>query len=169
MRSKKILFYKFRLRVLDACAAPGGKIAHLLELRPDAQVLALDVDARRVACIQDNLTRLALHAQVQVADAARPDDWWDGQPFDAILLDAPCSALGISRRHPDARWLRRESDIAQLARMQTRLLEALWPLLAVGGRLLYVTCSVFDAEGQAQITRFLQRRPQARQIGRAHV
>ncbi|MGP1517753.1 MAG: 16S rRNA (cytosine(967)-C(5))-methyltransferase RsmB [Ottowia sp.] len=151
-----------RLRVLDACAAPGGKTAHLLELRPDAQVLALDVDARRAARIQDNLTRLALHAQVQVADAARPDDWWDDQPFDAILLDAPCSASGISRRHPDARWLRRESDIAQLARMQTRLLEALWPLLAVGGRLLYATCSVFDAEGQAQITRFLQRRPQAR-------
>ncbi len=143
------------LRVLDACAAPGGKTAHLLELRPDAEVLALDVDAARGERIRANLARLGLAADVRVADAARPAEWWDGQPFDAVLLDAPCSASGISRRHPDARWLRRESDIAQLAATQQRLLAALWPLLKPGGRLLYATCSVFRAEGQEQLDRFL--------------
>ena len=135
-----------RLRVLDACAAPGGKTAHLLE-RADLDLLAIDVDGQRCERVRDNLRRLGLQAEVRVADAGRVADWWDGRPFDAILLDAPCTASGIVRRHPDVRWLRRPSDVAQLADTQARLLEALWPLLAPGGRLLYATCSVFRAEG----------------------
>jgi 16S rRNA (cytosine967-C5)-methyltransferase len=143
-------------RVLDACAAPGGKTAHLLELA-DLDVLALDADAQRLARVQDTLDRLHLQATLRAGDARRPDTWWDGRPFDAILLDAPCSASGIVRRHPEIRWLRRPQDIATLARLQAALLDALWPLLAPGGRLLYATCSVFKAEGQAQIDAFLQR------------
>lgn len=148
------------LRILDACAAPGGKTAHLLE-RADADVVALDVDPERCQRITQTLGRLGLQARVLAADAARPADWWDGQPFDAILLDAPCTASGIVRRHPDVRWLRRESDIAALAQAQARLLEALWPLLAPGGRLLYCTCSVFRAEGEARIGSFLAHNTQA--------
>jgi 16S rRNA (cytosine967-C5)-methyltransferase len=142
--------------VLDACAAPGGKTAHLLE-RADLDVLALDADAQRLARVADTLARLRLHATLRAADARQPATWWDGRPFDAILLDAPCSASGIVRRHPDIRWLRRPDDIAALARVQTELLDALWPLLATGGRLLYATCSIFHAEGQDQIDAFLQR------------
>ena len=141
-------------RVLDACAAPGGKTGHLLELGLP-QVSALDVDAGRCERIGQNLARLGLSAEVLVADAARPDLWWDGKPLDAILLDAPCTASGIVRRHPDVRWLRRESDIAQLAVLQKKLLQALWPLLAPGGRLLYCTCSLFLAEGTEQVQTFL--------------
>jgi 16S rRNA (cytosine967-C5)-methyltransferase len=147
-------------RVLDACAAPGGKAAQLLELA-DIDLLALDADPLRLARVHDTLRRLGLAAQLQVGDAGEPAPWWDGRPFQAILLDAPCSASGIVRRHPDVRWLRRPGDIAALARTQARLLDALWPLLAAGGRLLYCTCSVFKAEGQEQIDAFLQRRPDA--------
>jgi 16S rRNA (cytosine967-C5)-methyltransferase len=143
------------LRILDACAAPGGKTAHLLELHPAAQVTALDVDPRRCERITQNLQRLGQQARVLAADAGDPAAWWDGQRFDAILLDAPCTASGIGRRHPDVRWLRRESDITQLAAIQSRLLQALWPLLQPGGRLLYCTCSVFRAEGQQQIETFV--------------
>jgi 16S rRNA (cytosine967-C5)-methyltransferase len=143
------------LRILDACAAPGGKTAHLLELAPDAQVLALDVDPLRCERIQDNLGRLGLAGQVRTADAGEPASWWDGQPFDAILLDAPCTASGIVRRHPDVRWLRRESDIAALAAQQARLLQALWPLLRPQGQLVYCTCSVFRAEGDERIAAFV--------------
>jgi 16S rRNA (cytosine967-C5)-methyltransferase len=142
------------LRILDACAAPGGKTAHILELA-DARLLALDVDPARCARIDDNLRRLGLAAEVRAADAAQPAAWWDGEAFDAILLDAPCTASGIVRRHPDVRWLRRESDIAQLAAQQARLLEALWPLLAPGGRLVYCTCSVFRDEGERRIETFV--------------
>ena len=142
------------LRVLDACAAPGGKTAHLLEIS-DAAVTALDVDPVRCERIRDTLRRIGLRAEVLAADAAQPSAWWDGVPFDAILLDAPCTASGIVRRHPDIRWLRRESDIAQLAAQQARLLDALWPLLAVGGRMLFCTCSVFRAEGEAQMQTFV--------------
>lgn len=143
-------------RVLDACAAPGGKTAHLLELA-DLEVLALDHDAARLARVAETLDRLGLQARLVAADAGDPAAWWDGKAFDAILLDAPCSASGVVRRHPDVRWLRRASDIAALARSQARLLDALWPLLAPGGRLLYCTCSVFKAEGEAAIDAFLQR------------
>ncbi len=147
-------------RLLDACAAPGGKTAHLLEAA-EAQVLALDVDAQRCERITQNLSRLGLQARVQAADAAQVEAWWDGQQFDGILLDAPCTASGIVRRHPDVRWLRRASDVAQLARQQARLLEALWPLLKPGGQLVYCTCSVFQAEGQAQVETFLARHKDA--------
>ena len=150
-------------RVLDACAAPGGKTAHLLE-RADIDLLALDSDARRLARVQETLTRLRLPAagssaavRLQAADARQVASWWDGRPFDAILLDAPCTASGIVRRHPDVRWLRRPDDIHALAAIQRELLEALWPLLAPGGRLVYATCSIFKAEGQQQIDAFLQR------------
>lgn len=149
------------LRVLDACAAPGGKTAHLLELSA-AEVTALDIDPLRCQRITDNLARLGLQARVQAADAGRPEAWWDGRPFDAILLDAPCTASGIVRRHPDVRWLRRESDVAQLAAQQARLLQTLWPLLKPGGRLLYCTCSVFRAEGEEQVQAFLAHNTRAR-------
>lgn len=147
-------------RILDACAAPGGKTAHLLE-RTDATVIALDVDPKRCQRIHDNLQRLGLASEVIAADAALPAAWWDGRAFDAILLDAPCTASGIVRRHPDVRWLRRESDVAQLVKVQARLLEALWPLLKPGGRLVYATCSVFRAEGVDQVRAFLARHTDA--------
>ncbi len=143
-----------RPRVLDACAAPGGKTAHLLELA-DCDVTALDVDALRCERIQQTLQRLGVGARLITADAGNLETWWDGRPFDAVLLDAPCSASGIVRRHPDVRWLRRESDIEQLATIQARLLQALWKVVKPGGRLLYSTCSVFKAEGQEQIETFL--------------
>ena len=147
-------------RVLDACAAPGGKTAHLLELA-DLDVTALDADPERLARVNDTLQRLGLKARTVAADASQPQSWWDGQAFDAILLDAPCSASGIVRRHPDVRWLRRETDIAALARTQDAILNALWPLLKPGGHLLYCTCSVFKMEGQDRIDAFLQRTPDA--------
>lgn len=143
-------------RVLDACAAPGGKTAHLLELA-ELDLLALDSDPVRLKRVQETLNRLGLQAQVAAADARDPRAWWDGRPFDAILLDAPCSASGIVRRHPDIRWLRRAEDIIALAQVQAQMLDALWPLLAPGGRLLFATCSVFRAEGSQQTDAFLQR------------
>lgn len=147
-----------QLNLLDACAAPGGKTAHMLELA-DAHVLALDIDPARCDRIQQTLDRLGLNAQVVVADAREPDRWWPAHAkrelFDGILLDAPCTASGIVRRHPDVRWLRRESDIEQLAVVQAAMLSLLWPLVKLGGRLLYCTCSVFRAEGEQQIQTFL--------------
>ncbi|MCB1996149.1 MAG: 16S rRNA (cytosine(967)-C(5))-methyltransferase RsmB [Rhodoferax sp.] len=147
-------------RVLDACAAPGGKTAHLLEMRPDLDLLALDSDPQRLTRVQDTLGRLHLNGpnlHLVTADARDTARWWDGRPFDAILLDAPCTASGIVRRHPDVRWLRRPDDVHNLVRIQAQLLDALWPLLAPGGRLLYATCSLFKAEGTQQIDAFLQR------------
>jgi 16S rRNA (cytosine967-C5)-methyltransferase len=143
-------------RILDACAAPGGKTAHLLEI-VDCEVVALDIDAARCDLIHQNLNRVGLSAKVLVADAAKPETWFDTRTdalFDAILLDAPCTASGIVRRHPDIRWLRRETDIAQLAEIQRHLLETLWKLVKPGGRLLYCTCSVFKAEGHDQVVLF---------------
>ncbi|KAB7627244.1 16S rRNA (cytosine(967)-C(5))-methyltransferase RsmB [Alkalilimnicola sp. S0819] len=150
-------------RVLDACAAPGGKTCHLLERQPElAELVAVELDPLRMPRIQENLARLELHAKLVEGDAARPADWWDGRPFERILLDAPCSATGVIRRHPDIKWLRRADDIPRLAALQEKLLEALWPLLAEGGRLLYATCSVLPVENSEQIQRFLTRHPEAR-------
>jgi 16S rRNA (cytosine967-C5)-methyltransferase len=144
-------------RLLDACAAPGGKTAHLLERAgADAQVLALDVDGARLKRVRDNLDRLGLQAQTQRADAARPDTWATPElRFDGILLDAPCSASGIVRRHPDIPWLRRPEDLAALAAQQRALLQGLWPRLKPGGFLLYCTCSVFKIEGEEQVQTFV--------------
>lgn len=141
--------------VLDACAAPGGKTAHVLERQPDlAGMVALDVEAKRLERVEENLERLQLSAQVVVGDAAKPDTWWSGKQFDRIMLDAPCSASGVIRRHPDIKLLRRDSDIDQLAQLQSEILKALWPLLKPGGMLLYVTCSVLPRENVEQLQRF---------------
>lgn len=150
-------------RVLDACCAPGGKTAHLLERVDDLALLALDSDAQRLQRVQDNLQRLRLQAQVLAADAAKPTVWWDGRPFDRILLDAPCSGTGVIRRHPDIKWLRRDSDIPRMAELQQRLLRALWPLLAPGGVLLYATCSILKAEGEEVVRQFLATHADARE------
>ena len=144
-------------RVLDACAAPGGKAAHLAERDPSLRILALDVDSRRVRRMQDGFARLKLDIEAAAADATRPDTWWDGVPFDAILLDAPCSATGIVRRQPDVLLHRRETDIAALVDAQATLLDAAWPMLAAGGTLLYATCSILREENAAQVEAFLAR------------
>jgi 16S rRNA (cytosine967-C5)-methyltransferase len=144
------------LRVLDACAAPGGKTAHLLELQPTVKCIAVEYDAQRSKVIHENLKRLNLSAKVIVGDAGAPDKWWDGELFDRILLDAPCSATGVIRRHPDIKLLRRESDIETLAVEQLRLLEAIWPLLKKGGVLLYATCSIFPQENADVVQRFME-------------
>ena len=156
------------LRLLDACAAPGGKTSHLLEWAAKrhipVEVIALDVDAKRCEIIEENLARLGLKARIMARDAGEPQSWHDGQPFDGILLDAPCTASGIVRRHPDIPWLRRDSDIANLAEQQQRLLHALWPLVKPGGVLLYCTCSVFKAEGSAQIDSFVTHHTDAQSL-----
>lgn len=153
------------LRVLDACAAPGGKTAHLLELLPDgADLTAIEIDSGRAADIDTTLGRLGLGATVVVGDASDPRDWWDGRTFDRILLDAPCSASGVIRRHPDIKHLRRPDDVPALVERQAALLDALWPLLAPGGRLLYVTCSVLAAENDGVVRPFLERQRDAREV-----
>jgi 16S rRNA (cytosine967-C5)-methyltransferase len=149
--------------VLDACAAPGGKSTHIAELS-DVELLALDSDAERLARVRQNFDRLRVaspRVQVVAGDAGDASQWWDGRPFDRILADVPCTASGIVRRHPDVKWLRRESDIARFVAQQSRILDALWPRLAAGGLLLYVTCSVFDAENEGQIAAFVTRHPEA--------
>lgn len=143
-------------RVLDACAAPGGKTGHILE-RGDVDLVALDADAARLVRVQENLDRLGLAATLIEGDAARPDAWWDGRPFDRILADVPCSASGVVRRNPDIKWLRRPDDIAQFSAQQAVMLEALWRLLAPGGTLLYATCSIFHEENEGQVRAFLTR------------
>ncbi len=156
-------------RVLDACAAPGGKAAHLLERVPGLRLTALDVDERRLRRVHDTLARLGLagDAVLKAADAAEPAAWWDGVPFDAILLDAPCSATGVVRRQPDILLHRRPADLEALLEAQARLLDALWPLLAPGGALVYATCSILKDENESQIERFLKRWPDARVQGLA--
>ena len=144
-------------RVLDACAAPGGKAAHLAERDPSLRITALDVDPRRVRRMRDAFVRLKLDIEAAAVDATRPDTWWDGVPFDAILLDAPCSATGIVRRQPDVLLHRRETDIAALVDAQATLLDAAWPMLAAGGTLLYATCSILREENAAQVEAFLAR------------
>jgi 16S rRNA (cytosine967-C5)-methyltransferase len=144
-------------RVLDACAAPGGKSGHLAELGGDGfELMAIDSDSRRIERVRENHARLGLDATIVVADASKPEKWWDGRQFDAILLDAPCSATGVIRRHPDIKLLRRASDIRELSALQGDILGALWPLLAPGGRLLYVTCSVLAEENNGVVQGFLE-------------
>jgi 16S rRNA (cytosine967-C5)-methyltransferase len=148
------------MRVLDACAAPGGKTCHLLE-RHSLRMTAVELEARRAQRIRENLTRLKLDATLKVADAAQVQSWWDGEPFQRILLDAPCSASGVVRRHPDVKLRRTPQEVANAAGLQAKLLGALWPLLAPRGKLLYVTCSVFQRENAAQIAAFLAGHPDA--------
>lgn len=151
------------MRVLDACAAPGGKSAHLLELA-QITLVALDKDAGRLERVRDNIQRLQLNATLLTGDAATPADWWDGQKFQRILADVPCSATGVVRRHPDIKWLRRESDIVSFALQQQQILTTLWPLLENGGKLLYATCSIFGQENQQVIQEFLSYHPDAAQL-----
>jgi 16S rRNA (cytosine967-C5)-methyltransferase len=152
-------------RVLDACCAPGGKTCHILEAEPQlARVLALDLEAKRLLRVRDNLDRLGLDAQLIAADTRAVDSWWDGQPFQRILLDAPCSATGVIRRHPEIKLTRQPDDIAALAQLQGEMLDALWPTLAVGGILLYATCSSLPTENTEVIEAFLQRRPDAGEL-----
>jgi 16S rRNA (cytosine967-C5)-methyltransferase len=143
------------MRVLEACAAPGGKTGHLLECA-DIELLALDSDSKRLPRITENLQRLHLHARLEAGDAAKRD-WWDGRPYDRILADVPCTASGILRRHPDIRWLRRKADIAQLTAISRQILDNLWQMLRPGGKMLFVTCSVWPQESEAQAAAFALR------------
>jgi len=143
------------MRILDACAAPGGKTGHLLEICSDIELFALDIEKNRLERVQQNLDRLGVSANLIAADAAQPEQWWDGNPFDRILLDAPCSASGVIRRHPDIKLLRQANDIAQLSRLQHRILKALWPTLRPGGMLVYATCSILPQENGEQLANFL--------------
>ncbi|MED5387403.1 MAG: 16S rRNA (cytosine(967)-C(5))-methyltransferase RsmB [Pseudomonadota bacterium] len=151
-------------RILDACAAPGGKTGQLREKFPDAELVALELEDKRLARIQENLARLNAPITLLQGDASRPADWWDSTPFDAILLDAPCSATGILRRQPDVKWHRKASDIPALVDLQARMLDALWPLLKPGGMLVYATCSVLREENDHQVHAFLQRQAEARDV-----
>jgi len=153
-----------RQHLLDACAAPGGKTGHVLERTPDADLVALDKDTQRLARVQQNLQRLSLSAQLIVGDAAKPQDWWDNRQFDRILVDAPCSATGVIRRHPDIKIHRTPADVVALERIQKQILEGLWPLLVRGGKLLYATCSILNEENEEQIIGFLARHPDAQEI-----
>jgi len=154
---------KPNLRILDACAAPGGKTCHILEQFPDNHMVALDIDPRRLLQIKQNTDRLKLSAELIAADAADVESWWDGQLFDRILIDAPCSGTGVIRRHPDIKLLRRPDDIATLAEQQQRLLNKLWPLLKTDGILIYTTCSALKHENEQQIAEFLQLHPEAQE------
>jgi 16S rRNA (cytosine967-C5)-methyltransferase len=151
------------LRVLDACAAPGGKTAHMLEVA-NVDLTAVDVDVGRLERVRSNLERLKLEARIVSGDAARPTEWWDGVPYSRVLADVPCSASGVVRRHPDIKWLRRPDDIAAFAQRQQEILAALWQVLASGGKFLYATCSVFAEENNAQIERFLEHHPDAQRL-----
>ncbi|HIF9255760.1 TPA: 16S rRNA (cytosine(967)-C(5))-methyltransferase RsmB [Photobacterium damselae] len=151
--------------ILDCCAAPGGKTAHILEHVPSAQVVAIDCDEHRLARVHDNLQRLNLQAKVLCADARYPDKWWDGDKFDRILLDAPCSATGVIRRHPDIKWLRRGEDIAALAQLQAEIFDAMWLQLKSGGTLVYATCSITPQENRDQVSAFLTRTADATLVG----
>ena len=150
-------------KVLDACCAPGGKTAHLAETA-NINLVALDIDAQRLKRVDENLERLQVKADVKCADAGDVENWWDSEQFDRILLDAPCSATGVIRRHPDIKLLRRETDIAELAKLQEQLLTKLWPLLKVGGKLLYATCSILPEENQHPLANFLYQIPDAKEV-----
>lgn len=153
-----LLDLKPGLRILDACCAPGGKTSHILEQEPQLdECVALDIDTLRLTRVQENMNRLQLEATLCQGDAANPDTWWDGEPFDRILLDAPCSATGVIRRHPDIKYLRTPEEVATIVQSQSALLEALWPLLAPGGRLVYATCSILAVENEQQIATFVKK------------
>ena len=161
----ELLDVRSGMRVLDACAAPGGKTGHLLERTPDlAELVAVDIDPQRTQLIRETLQRLQRSARVMVADVSHPETFWDGKPFDRILIDAPCSATGVIRRHPDIKLLRRASDIAHLTVTQSTLLTAAFSMLAPGGRLVYATCSVLPAENQRVVTDVLEAQPLAREV-----
>lgn len=151
------------MRVLDACAAPGGKTAHILECAK-VEMVAVDKDEQRLRRVEENLHRLELSARLMVGDAAQPEQWWDGKPFQRILADVPCSASGVVRRHPDIKWLRRSADIAGFAAQQLAILQALWRLLEQDGRLLYVTCSVFTQENEGVVAAFMAQQPEAQRL-----
>ncbi len=140
--------------ILDLCAAPGGKTTHILEVAPEAQVVAVDIDEQRLSRVYDNLKRLGMKATVKQGDGRYPSQWCGEQQFDRILLDAPCSATGVIRRHPDIKWLRRDRDIPELAQLQSEILDAIWPHLKSGGTLVYATCSVLPEENSLQIKAF---------------
>ena len=159
-RAAGLLDVRPGMRVLDACAAPGGKTAHLLE-QAELELTALELDPRRVVRIEENLRRLQLKATVKTADCNDLDTWWDGRPFERILADVPCSASGVVRRHPDIKWLRRAADIGAFATSQQRILDALWRTLAPGGKILYCTCSIFPQENGAQVAAFVGRHDDA--------
>ena len=150
------------MRVLDACAAPGGKSCHILERQPTSLLLSVDIEQERAAQIMESYQRLGLQGQVLTADAASPDDWWDGVPFDRILLDAPCTGTGVIRRHPDIKILRKQEDVPQLADKQTRLLRNLWPLLKNHGKLVYATCSALKTENAERLQEFIRYQPDAK-------
>lgn len=151
--------------VLDCCAAPGGKTCHILEYTPDVgAVTAIDIEEKRLTRVHENLARLNLTAKVIAADAAKPDDWWDGDLYDRILLDAPCSATGVIRRHPDIKWLRKPDDIAALATLQQQILQSMWQLLKPGGTLVYATCSVLPDENDEQVKRFIEQTDDAQLV-----
>ncbi len=152
------------MRVLDVCAAPGGKAAHIVERTPGVDLVAVDIDVCRAARIEENFQRLGVSAQILVGDAVHAQDWWDKRPFQRILLDAPCSASGVIRRHPDIKSLRRAKDIDALSATQAQLLDGVWPLLEVGGLLLYATCSVLRRENSDQIEAFLHRHADAQAV-----
>ena len=151
-------------RVLDLCAAPGGKACHLLELHEDIELVAVELEEKRMQRVKENLQRLRLEAGLKVADARDTAAWWSGKPFERIMLDAPCSATGVIRRHPDIKSLRREEDIAALQKLQAEILDAAWQTLAEGGELLYITCSILQAENARQIAAFLQRHENAQAL-----
>ncbi len=160
----KILDLKPDLQILDACAAPGGKTGHILEHYPDNNVTAVDIAPNRLQSIEQNMARLNLQATLIAADAAETKSWWNGQHFDRILIDAPCSGTGVIRRNPDIKLLRRPDDIAALAAQQQRLLDNLWPLLKPGGLLVYTTCSALKQENEQQIAHFLAQHPDTQQV-----
>jgi 16S rRNA (cytosine967-C5)-methyltransferase len=162
-RAAPLLDVRDGMRVLDACAAPGGKSAHILELA-DVALTALDRDAARLQSVNQTLARLGLAARVVCGDAAQPQAWWDGVAYDRILADVPCSASGVTRRHPDIKWSRRAADIPQFVQRQQAILDALWRLTAAGGKFLYVTCSVFREENHQQLARFLERHADAQRV-----
>ncbi|MGQ6550724.1 16S rRNA (cytosine(967)-C(5))-methyltransferase RsmB [Serratia sp. IR-2025] len=151
-------------QILDLCAAPGGKTTHILEAAPKAHVLAVDIDEQRLSRVKENLQRLRQHAEVRQGDGRTPQEWCGDQQFDRILLDAPCSATGVIRRHPDIKWLRRDSDIAELAALQSEILEAIWPRLKPVGVMVYATCSILPQENSEQIATFLQRHGDAKLV-----